>query len=73
MVPLTPAKKPNLADTRMLICSGKHDPIVPAENAARLAAMLRGGGAKVTMHLETTGHELTSADIAAAKTWLHES
>src|SRR3954468_2185504 len=44
MVPLTPDHEPDLAGTRALICSGRRDPIVPVENAERLAAMLRGAG-----------------------------
>jgi predicted esterase len=73
MVPLTPTAPPDLANTRVLICSGKHDPIVPVENAERLAAMLRGSGADVTLRFEGAGHELTLADITAAKNWLRQS
>ena len=43
MVPLTPAALPDLAGTRVMICSGTHDPIIPVENAERLTAMLREG------------------------------
>jgi phospholipase/carboxylesterase len=73
MVPLMPATPPNLMGTRVLISSGKHDPIVPVENAERLAAMLRGAGSDTTLRFESAGHELTVADIAAAKNWLRES
>jgi predicted esterase len=73
MVPLTPATQPNCADTAVLICSGKRDPIVPVENAERLAAMLREAGAEVTLRFEEAGHQLVFAEIAAAKNWLGES
>ena len=73
MVPLMPVTPPNLANTRVLICSGRHDPIVPAKNAERLSAMLRGAGADVILRFEFAGHELTAADVAAAKSWLRES
>jgi predicted esterase len=73
MVPLTPATLPNLAGTRALICSGKHDPIVPVENAERLAAMLRDAGAEVTLRFEEAPHQLVFAEIAAAKNWLRQS
>jgi len=73
MVPLTPATSPTLADTRVLICSGKHDPIVPMENAERLASMLRQGSAEVTLRFEEAGHQLVFAEIAEAKKWLRES
>ncbi len=73
MVPLTPTDQPALAATRVLICSGEHDPIVPVENVERLAAMLRQAGADVTQRFEDAGHQLVFAEIAAAKKWLHES
>lgn len=73
MVPLTPPAPPALANTRVLICSGKHDPIVPLENVERLAAMLREAGAAVTLRFEDAGHQLAFAEIAEAKNWLGES
>jgi predicted esterase len=73
MVPLTPARPPSLTNVRALISSGKDDPIVPMENAERLAIMLREAGAEVTLRVQEAGHQLTRGDVAAAKTWLRES
>jgi predicted esterase len=73
MVPLTPATQPELAQTRALICAGKHDPIVPVENVELLAATLREAGADVTLRFEEAGHQLVFVEIAAAKNWLRES
>ena len=73
MVPLTPATQPALTETSVLICSGKHDPIVPVENVERLEAMLREAGADVTLRFEEAGHQLVFAEIADAKNWLRES
>jgi phospholipase/carboxylesterase len=73
MVPLTPAALPDLVGTRVLICSGTRDPIIPVENAERLTAMLREGGAEVTLRFEEAGHQLVFDEIAAAKKWLHET
>jgi predicted esterase len=70
MVPLVPPALPDLANRRVLISSGDHDPIVPKENASRLAAMLREAGADVTLRFEPAGHALAFGDIAAAKEWL---
>jgi predicted esterase len=70
MVPLVPAVLPDLAHARVLISSGKQDPLVPVENAQRLAEMLRGAGAEVTLRFESAGHPLVSGDIATAKEWL---
>jgi predicted esterase len=73
MVPLTPAAVPDLTGTRVLICSGTRDPIIPVENAERLAAMLRRAGGDVTLRLEEAGHQLVFDEIAAAKNWLQQS
>ena len=73
MVPLTPASLPDLAGTRVMICSGTHDPIIPVQNAERLTSMLREGGADVTLRLEDAAHQLVFDEIAAAKKWLREA
>lgn len=70
MVPLALASLPNLAHARVLISSGKRDPIVPVENAQRLAAMLQAGGANVMLRFEPAGHALVFGDIEAAGKWL---
>lgn len=73
MVPITPLTEPALPDTRVLICSGTRDSIVPVENPERLAAMLRRAGAEVTLRFEESGHQLVFDEIAAAKIWLTAS
>lgn len=73
MVPLVPQTLPDLAGRRVLISSGKQDPIVPRENAERLAAMLRKAGADVTLHFESAGHSLVAGDIETAREWLGNS
>jgi phospholipase/carboxylesterase len=73
MVPITPSPMPELSGTRALICSGTRDPIIPVENAERLTALLRNGGADVTLRFEDAGHQLVFDEIVAAKNWLHES
>jgi phospholipase/carboxylesterase len=72
MVPLAPASSPDLNHTQILISSGNQDPIVPIENAERLAAMLRTAGADVTLRFESAGHALVFGDIEAAKKWLED-
>jgi len=73
MVPLVPSAMPDLSPTRVLLSSGEQDPIVPKENAQRLAAMLWDAGANVTLRFEPAGHALASGDIEAAKDWIAES
>ncbi len=72
MVPLVPPVLPKLGNTPVLISSGQQDPIVPVENAERLAAMLREAGADVTSRFESAGHALVSGDIEAAREWLEK-
>ena len=72
MVPLTPPAEPNLRGARVLVCSGKSDPIIPLENAERLTAMLRAAGANVALRVENASHQLMFDEIAAAKKWLRD-
>lgn len=70
MVPLVPETPPNLGRTEVFLASGVSDPILPIDNARTLARMLRDAGAEVK-HLElNTGHQLTSAELDAARNWL---
>lgn len=70
MVPLTPTESPDLTGTRVFLASGISDPILPIDNARRLAAMLREAHADVTHQEINTGHQLTSAELDTAKDWL---
>jgi predicted esterase len=60
----------SLTGKRVLIASGTHDPIVPNSHPPRLAALLRAGGAEVTLHTSPGGHNLTSSDLTAATAFL---
>jgi predicted esterase len=70
MVPLIPDKLPNLSSVRVWIGSGDQDPIVPASETKRLAALLRRAGADVTIRFAKAGHGLTTDDLQAARDWL---
>ena len=72
MVPLKEIPEVDLAGKPVLILSGAMDPMVPADNAARLAAMLEGVGASVDHRILPAGHGLTQADVSIAKTWLSQ-
>ena len=72
MVPLSDAPVRQLDDKPVLILSGAADPIVPAENAARLASILKGAGAVVDHRTVPTGHGLSQADVVLTKTWLDQ-
>jgi phospholipase/carboxylesterase len=49
---------------------GRSDPIIPAANAERLAALLRTGGAEVELAWQPAGHQLTDGDVTLAQRWL---
>jgi len=72
MVPLQDPPAVDLTGKPVLILSGASDPIVPAENAKRLAAMLKAAGATVEHRVLPTGHGLSQTDMALAKTWIDQ-
>lgn len=65
-----PAAAGSLTGKRVLLVNGTRDPVVPGDHPPRLAALLRAGGAEVTVQMHSAGHGLVPEDIAAAKTWL---
>jgi phospholipase/carboxylesterase len=72
MVPLSDAPNVDLTGKPVLILSGEMDPIVPADNAARLARTLKGAGASVDHRTLPAGHGLSQADVTIIKTWLDQ-
>jgi predicted esterase len=72
MVPLEPEKPPDLANVRVWVGAGNHDPIIPTSETQRLVNLLRTAGADVTVRFLSAGHALTSADISLAHDWLHK-
>jgi phospholipase/carboxylesterase len=70
MVPLSTPPEADLAAKPVLIISGAMDPIVPADNAARLAQRLTAAGASVTHEVLPAGHALSQADVTLAREWL---
>jgi phospholipase/carboxylesterase len=69
MVPLSEAPKADLKAKRVLMVSGQMDPIIPAENAARLAASLASMGAEVQHEILPTGHGLSQTDLQLLVKW----
>lgn len=70
MVPFSDNLQPDLDGKPVLLLSGAADPIVPTENAARLAAMLKGAGATVEHKTLPAGHGLSQSDVALTKAWI---
>jgi phospholipase/carboxylesterase len=72
MVPLTEPPAADLSGKPVLLVSGAMDPMVPAANAARLAATLREGGAILRHEILPSGHGLSQSDVALASAWLDQ-
>jgi phospholipase/carboxylesterase len=70
MVPLATDQPATLAGTPVLILSGAMDPIIPAANAATLAARLTAAGAEVQHETLPTGHGLVQPDVTLTRDWL---
>ncbi len=70
MVPFSEPPEVELEGKPVLLLSGSGDPILPVENARRLAATLRAAGADVQHEILPAGHPLTQADVNLTATWL---
>lgn len=76
MVPVAeghPSKRsaaPLLPPVPVLLASGRRDPIARPEETERLAELLRGEGAEVTMYWHPGGHEMNAGDVEAGRKWL---
>jgi phospholipase/carboxylesterase len=70
---MVPLSKPPLADLSgkpVLIVSGQYDPIIPASNSTRLAALLSEAGASVEHPVLPAGHQLAQTDLTVARDWM---
>jgi phospholipase/carboxylesterase len=65
-----PAASGSLTGRRVLLCNGTTDPLVPPDDPARLASLLRAGGAEVKLQAIAASHALTPQDVAAAQSWI---
>jgi phospholipase/carboxylesterase len=69
MIPMSQTPPADLTGKPVLITSGRTDPIIPPENATRLASLLEQHGAVVEHRILPSGHELSQADVSLAQTW----
>ena len=70
MVPFEPTSPGGLSGTRVRLGEGRFDPIIPVENAERLAGLLRKAGAEVTLDWREAGHQLQPGEVEDARVWL---
>lgn len=69
MVPRRGVQLPDLTGTSIFIGAGTNDPICPATESEELQSLLEQANAAVTLHWENRGHQLTQAEVDAAKKW----
>jgi phospholipase/carboxylesterase len=69
MVPLERVGTPAVAGLPILISAGRADPIVPAAEPERLAAILRAGEAAVSLLWQDTGHALSPIELEQVAEW----
>ncbi|RBP95823.1 phospholipase/carboxylesterase [Cytobacillus firmus] len=69
MVPRRGAELPDLSGTSVFIAAGTNDPICPPEESTDLQSLLERAGAKVELHWESFGHQLTMGEVQAAARW----
>ncbi|ANU27337.1 alpha/beta hydrolase [Planococcus versutus] len=69
MVPNRETALPDLTTIPVFIGAGTNDPICSAEETTELEKLLTNAGAKVEVHWEEFGHQLTMPEVEAAKIW----
>ena len=69
MVPRRGIALPDLSSKRVFIAAGTNDPICPAQESEDLKSLLVQAGARVELHWENRGHQLTFDEVEAAGKW----
>ncbi len=70
MAPLRQPPKVDLTGKPVLMLSGRNDPVIPTELAARLASTLIEAGATLERQVLPGGHQLSQTDADLAKDWI---
>lgn len=66
MVPRRGINLPDLSETKVFIAAGTNDPICSPQESSELQLLLAQAHAKVDIHWENKGHQLTLDEIQAA-------
>jgi phospholipase/carboxylesterase len=69
MVPRRGIELPDLAGKAVFIAAGTNDPICSPEESTELQSLLEQANAKVELHWENRGHQLTTEEVRAATQW----
>ncbi|MDR4947433.1 alpha/beta hydrolase [Neobacillus cucumis] len=69
MVPRRGIELPDLSGKNVFIAAGTNDPICPPVESEELHSLLQNANAKVALHWENRGHQLTREEVEAAAEW----
>lgn len=69
MVPRRGVELPVLTGKSVFIAAGTNDPICSPEESEELKSLLENAHAKVELHWESRGHQLTLDEVVAAAKW----
>ncbi|MFT4148803.1 MAG: alpha/beta hydrolase [Paracoccaceae bacterium] len=70
LIPWQPAPQPGLRDLPVLVSAGRSDPICPLPQSQALIDWLGRQGAQVESLIESGGHEIRPAEVAALQGFL---
>lgn len=70
MVPYEPLQPADLRAVPVLLCAGDSDPVATPAETTRLGEILTAAHARVDVHHEPGGHQLTMGDVRAATAWI---
>ena len=70
VLPFEPTVLPDLTGMPVFIGAGRSDAVAPVAQAERLAKLLRGCGAEVTLHIGAGAHGITPPELEAAREWI---
>jgi phospholipase/carboxylesterase len=73
MVPRRGINLPDLSGKSVFISAGTNDPICSPEESNELQSLLEKANAKVQIHWENHGHQLTNTEVEAAAKWYKET
>lgn len=72
MVPRKGIELPDLSGKQVFLAAGTNDPICSPMESAELESLLKNANAKVELHWENRGHQLTIEEVEAAAKWYKE-
>jgi predicted esterase len=69
LLPFQPEEQPHLPGVPVFLSGGQRDALIPPSETERLADVLRGAGADLSLYWAPGGHELTQPEVEAARRW----